>query len=88
MPGVRGHGYDAGEPIGGVDPLTCFTATWNVTGSPVAALPAGLGTQTGLPVGVSLIGPGESDARVLAIGIALQTLLPPPRLAPTAFIRR
>lgn len=80
-PGVRGHGYDAGEPIGGVDPLTCFTATWNVTGSPVAALPSGLGTQTGLPIGVSLIGPGESDARVLSIGIALQAVLPVP-LAP------
>lgn len=87
-PGVRGHGYDAGEPIGGVDPLTCFTATWNVTGSPVAALPTGLGARSGLPVGVSLIGPGESDARVLGIGIALQSLLTPPLLADTAFIRR
>jgi len=77
-PGVRGHGYDAGEPIGGVDPLTCFTATWNATGSPVAALPAGLGARTGLPIGVSLIGPGESDARVLSIGMALQGLLPVP----------
>jgi aspartyl-tRNA(Asn)/glutamyl-tRNA(Gln) amidotransferase subunit A len=75
---ARGHGYDAGRPIGGTDPLTCFTATWNVTGSPVAALPAGLGARTGLPVGVSLIGPGDADADVLAIGIALQALLPPP----------
>lgn len=78
-PGLRGHGYEAGEPIGGVDPLTCFTSTWNVTGFPVAALPAGLGSDSGLPVGMSLIGAGDADARVLAVGIALQAVIPPPR---------
>lgn len=75
---LRGNGYDAGKPIGGTDPLTCFTATWNVTGFPVAALPAGVGEQSGLPVGVSLIGPADADARTLALGIALQSRLRPP----------
>lgn len=78
---LRGHGYDAGEPAGGTDPLTVFTATWNVTGFPVAALPAGLGTRSGLPVGVSLIGAPDTDAHLLAVGIALQEAAPPPRLA-------
>ena len=78
--GVRGHGYDAGAGIGGEDPLTCFTATWNSTGSPVAAVPAGLGARSGLPVGVSLVGRVDHDARLLGIGIALQTELAPPRL--------
>ena len=80
-PGVRGHGYEAGAGIGGEDPLTCFTATWNGTGSPVAAVPTRLGERSGLPVGVSLIGRVDHDARLLGIGIALQTVLAPPRLA-------
>ena len=56
-----------------------FTATWNVTGFPVAALPAGVGARSGLPVGVSLIGAPDTDARLLALGIALQDAAPPPR---------
>ena len=78
---LRGHGYDAGRPMGGTDPLTAFTATWNVTGFPVAALPAGIGSRTGLPVGVSVIGPGDADAETLAIALALQERLPVPVLA-------
>lgn len=78
---LRGHGYDAGRPMGGTDPLTAFTATWNVTGFPVAALPAGIGSRTGLPVGVSVVGPGEADTQTLAIALALQERLPVPVLA-------
>ena len=37
----------------------------------MAALPAGVG-RSGLPVGVSLIGPAGSDWELLAMGIALQ----------------
>lgn len=79
-PGVRGHGYDAGAGIGGEDPLTCFTATWNSAGSPVAAIPTGLGATSGLPVGASLIGRVDHDARLLGIGVALQAVLAPPQL--------
>lgn len=78
---LRGHGYDAGRPMGGTDPLTAFTATWNVTGFPVAALPTGIGSRTGLPVGVSIVGPGDADAATLAIALALQERLPVPDLA-------
>lgn len=74
----RGHGYDADQPAGGTDPLTVFTATWNVTGFPVAALPAGLGSRSHLPVGVSLIGAPGTDAHLLSLGIALQEAAPPP----------
>lgn len=77
---LRGHGYDAGRPMGGTDPLTAFTATWNVTGFPVAALPAGIGERTALPVGVSVVGPGEADSETLAIALALQGRLPVPTL--------
>jgi len=44
-------------------------------------LPIGLGVRTGLPVGLELDGPAMSDRRLLAIGIALESLLgrlPPP----------
>lgn len=74
---VRGPGYDAGRPVGGTDPLTVFTATWNVTGFPVAALPAGLGSRTRLPVGVSVVGAAGRDDLALALGIALQSRLAP-----------
>jgi len=66
--------------MGGTDPLTAFTATWNVTGFPVAALPTGIGSRTGLPVGVSVIGPGEADEGTLAVAMALQERLPIPLL--------
>ena len=48
----RGEGYDAGHLGGDGDPWIAFTATWDATGFPVAALPSGLGARTGLPVGV------------------------------------
>lgn len=72
----RGHGYDADQKVGGTDPLTCFTATWNATGFPVAALPSGIGTRSGLPVSVQLVGPSLADRGVLEIAIALQERMP------------
>ena len=68
----RGTGYDSGKLGGQADPLIAFTATWNMTGFPVAALPAGLGTRSGLPVGVSLIAPRGREAQLLALAIDLQ----------------
>ena len=38
-------------------------------------LPAGL-TKSGLPVGIAIDGPEHGDHQVLAIGLALETLLP------------
>src|SRR5262249_10386574 len=40
-------------------------------GIPGLTIPAGLGSSTGLPVGISLDGPRGSDLRLLAIGIAI-----------------
>jgi indoleacetamide hydrolase len=51
-------------------------------GIPGLTIPAGLGPTTGLPVGISLDGPRGSDARLLAIGMAIEKLLgptPPPK---------
>jgi mandelamide amidase len=50
-------------------------------GIPGLTIPAGLGSSTGLPVGLSLDGPRGSDQRLLAIGIAIERVLgrtPPP----------
>lgn len=80
---VRGSGYAPGQMAGPGDPLIRFTSTWNATGFPVAALPAGLGDRTGLPVGVSLVAPRGDERRLLQIGIDLQERgLPPLGTAP------
>ena len=69
---VRGDGYDHW----GTDAvLISLTSYWNWTGLPAAALPAGVGSASGLPVGVSLIGAAESDWDVLGVAIALQAEL-------------
>ncbi len=66
---LRGPGYDvAGSDVA----LISLTHHWDWTGQPAAALPAGLGAKSGLPVSVSLIGPAGSDWELLGLGAALQ----------------
>ena len=52
-------------------------------GMPGLTIPAGLGPTTRLPVGLSLDGLRDSDERLLAIGLAIESVLgptpPPPR---------
>lgn len=79
----RGDGYGPGHPAGPGDPFIRLTSTWNATGFPVAALPAGLGSRTGLPVGISLVGTRGDEHRLLQVGIDLQERgLPPLGTAP------
>jgi aspartyl-tRNA(Asn)/glutamyl-tRNA(Gln) amidotransferase subunit A len=62
--------------VGGAgDPLTVMTALWNLTGFPVAALPSGVGSRTGLPVGVSVIAPRGCEAEVVRVALELQDVL-------------
>jgi aspartyl-tRNA(Asn)/glutamyl-tRNA(Gln) amidotransferase subunit A len=77
---LRGHGYDAFFTDEGVDYIR-FTHYWNWTGFPVAALPSGVGSASGLPVGVSLIGGPGSEWLLLGLGIELQDELGVPRPA-------
>ena len=77
---LRGDGY---EHAGSDYALISLTHLWDWTGFPVAAIPAGVG-RSGLPVGVSLIGPAGSDWDLVSLGIALQAELgvpEPPALA-------
>ena len=66
---VRGTGYD--EPFGDLDDLS-LTYYWDWTGFPVVSLPSGVGTRSGLPTSVSLVGAPGADWDVLAWGTALQ----------------
>jgi aspartyl-tRNA(Asn)/glutamyl-tRNA(Gln) amidotransferase subunit A len=75
---LRGHGYDAFFTDEAIDYIR-FTHYWDWTGFPVAALPAGLGSRSGLPVGVSLIGGPGAERRLLDLGIELQAELGVPR---------
>jgi aspartyl-tRNA(Asn)/glutamyl-tRNA(Gln) amidotransferase subunit A len=77
---VRGSGYDEffTEEAGA---YIAFTHYWNWTGFPVAALPAGLGSRSKLPVGVSLIGAPGAEWRLLGLGTELQAELGVPSAA-------
>jgi aspartyl-tRNA(Asn)/glutamyl-tRNA(Gln) amidotransferase subunit A len=80
---VRGPGYDSGNLGGEGDPLIALTVTWNTTGFPVVALPAGMGARSGLPVGVQLVAPRGREDVVVRVGIDLQAgPLPPLGQAP------
>ncbi len=68
----RGDGY---ERAGSDAALITFTHYWNWTGFPAVALPAGIGSRSGLPVGTSLIGAPRTDWNLLGLGIALQSEL-------------
>jgi aspartyl-tRNA(Asn)/glutamyl-tRNA(Gln) amidotransferase subunit A len=65
----RGHGYD--EAFSDLHDLS-LTHYWDWTGFPVVALPSGVGSRSGLPVSVSLIGAPGSEWELLALGAALQ----------------
>jgi aspartyl-tRNA(Asn)/glutamyl-tRNA(Gln) amidotransferase subunit A len=69
---LRGDGYDH---AGSDDELISLTHYWNWLGLPVVALPAGVGSRSGLPVSVSLIGQAGADWELLDIGIQLQAEL-------------
>ena len=71
---VRGEGYDHAFTDAALISLTHY---WDWTGFPVAAMPAGVGARSGLPVGVSLVGPPGRDFDVLAAGVELQAELGP-----------
>jgi aspartyl-tRNA(Asn)/glutamyl-tRNA(Gln) amidotransferase subunit A len=69
---VRGRGYE--EPFGDIEDLS-LTHYWDVVGFPVVALPSGVGSRSGLPASVSLIGLPGADWDLLAWGVALQERL-------------
>lgn len=69
---TRGGGY---ERFGANLRLGHLSHYWNWTGFPVVSVPAGVGGRSGLPVGVSLIGPRGTDLEVLRAAMTLQSAL-------------
>lgn len=60
-----------------VDPIVgwLLTVVFNLTGNPVASVPAGL-TDGGLPIGMQVVGPHLGDERVIAASAAYEEVNP------------
>ena len=52
-------------------PRAAMTGPWNACGFPAISVPVGM-TEEGLPVGVQLVGRGDSDAMLLTLAAALE----------------
>ena len=63
--------------------LVAFTPTWNMTGQPAIALPAGLDAD-GLPVSVQLVGRAADESGLLRLAAQLEPALPVSGRAPVA----
>jgi aspartyl-tRNA(Asn)/glutamyl-tRNA(Gln) amidotransferase subunit A len=61
----------AGEDVGVRPTLLRTTRPANVTGLPAISFPCGF-TREGLPVGLQLIGPRYSEARLLSVAAAYE----------------
>jgi amidase len=48
-----------------------FTAVWNTTGQPAISVPAPAAGD-GLPIGAQLVGPPESEGRLLSLAAQLE----------------
>ncbi|MCK9239712.1 Asp-tRNA(Asn)/Glu-tRNA(Gln) amidotransferase subunit GatA [Desulfocurvus sp.] len=71
-------------PLGAMDAdpvqmylMDIFTISLNLAGLPGLSLPVGLGADSGLPVGLQLLGPAFGEARLLAVAGVLERALGP-----------
>ncbi len=62
-------------------PAIAYTALWNVTGNPAAAVPCGLGPD-GLPLSVQLVGRLDDEPTLLSLSAQLEAARPWPLVAP------
>ena len=56
--------------------MDIFTISLNLAGLPGLCLPAGLGKDSGLPVGLQLFGPAFGEDLLLSVGAQLESALP------------
>ncbi|MBU1249104.1 MAG: Asp-tRNA(Asn)/Glu-tRNA(Gln) amidotransferase subunit GatA [Proteobacteria bacterium] len=56
--------------------LDIFTISLNLAGLPGMSLPIGLGADSGMPVGLQLLGPAFGEATLLSVGEVLERTLP------------
>lgn len=76
-----GEFFPDGELLGAAcRSLGSFTRPHNIAHTPALSIPCGVGSS-GMPIGIQLAGPKFADARLLALGQALQNaLMNPPRM--------
>jgi amidase len=75
LPIGRYEGRGAIWTFNGVGRFTPYTATWNVTGQPAAAVPAGF-TAAGVPLAVQLVGRPHDEATLLSLSAQLEAARP------------
>jgi amidase len=75
LPIGRYEGRGALWTFNGVGRFTPYTATWNVTGQPAAAVPAGF-TPAGVPLAVQLVGRPHDEATLLSLSAQLEAVRP------------
>jgi aspartyl-tRNA(Asn)/glutamyl-tRNA(Gln) amidotransferase subunit A len=78
-PAAPGVPFRLGDKV--EDPLQMyltdiFTNPLNLTGLPGMSLPAGLGSETGLPIGLQLFGPAFGEEKLLQVAHVLEGALP------------
>ncbi|QIS11718.1 amidase [Nocardia arthritidis] len=56
-------------------PMTAYTALWNVTGNPAAAVPAGF-APNGLPLSIQLIARPNAESTILSVAAQLEQARP------------
>jgi amidase len=69
------------QSVAGAVAFAPFTGAWNAAGVPALTLPVAR-ADDGLPLGVQLVGPPGSEARLLALAAMVEQAMPWPRLAP------
>ncbi|WP_297671144.1 Asp-tRNA(Asn)/Glu-tRNA(Gln) amidotransferase subunit GatA [uncultured Desulfovibrio sp.] len=57
--------------------MDAYTLSLNLAGLPGLSMPVGTGAESGLPVGMQLIGKAFAEADLLSLGHALERILPP-----------
>ncbi len=72
---ARGRGSERLRTILGMVPAYPYTATWNATGQPAAAVPAGF-TADGLPLSAQLIGPPARRGHALSLAAQIEAERP------------
>lgn len=82
VPVGRWHGKGALRTLVGMSRVYPFTAIWNYTGQPAAAVPVGF-TRGGIPLSVMLIAPPNREDVVVSLAAEMEAVLATPDRRPS-----
>jgi amidase len=68
----RWEGLSAPRTLAEMAPAYPYTTVWNFTGQPALSVPAPSPDSDGVPLGVQLVGPPDSEALLLSLGAQLE----------------